>query len=173
MRCFLAVPISEEVRDRIVELQHSLPGGLKLVEPENLHLTCKFLGDVSEEKVQDIKKALALEGPFGLTLKGIGVFPNPNYVRVIWVGAEDPEKYVELQKTIDEQLHEIGSKKERDYVPHLTLARVRRKLDELDFLEKNRDTVFGTVQVDHVDLMESRLGPGGPTYTKLTEFRLV
>ncbi len=173
MRCFLAVPISEEVRKKIVEFQHSLPDGLKLVEPENLHLTCKFLGNVSEVELQEIKKKLSLNGAFELVLKGVGVFPNRNYIRVIWVGAEEPEKYIELQKKIDEQLASVGFKKEREYIPHLTLARVRRKLEDISFLEKNKEKVFGTVQVGHVDLMESKLGPGGPTYTKVAEFKLV
>lgn len=174
MRVFLAVPIPEEVRERIVELQKELPqAGMKLVEPENLHLTCKFLGDVGEEKLQTIKAGLKLEGPFELTLKGVGVFPSRGYVRVVWVGAENGSKYVELQKSIDAQLHELGFKKEREYVPHLTLARVRKKVDGiLEFLDKNQELALGKVRVDHVDLMESKLGPGGPEYTKLNEFVL-
>lgn len=173
MRCFLAVQIPEDVRLRAVGLQKELPAGLRLVEPQNLHLTCKFLGDVSERKVEEIKSSLKLKSPFDLVLKGVGVFPDEKYVRVVWVGAEEPKKYVELQKLIDEQLALLGFPKERDYTPHLTLARAKQRCEGVSaFLEKHRGDVFGTVPVRKVDLMESRLGPGGPAYSRIGEFAL-
>jgi len=184
MRAFVAVEISEEMRNRLVRFQQTLREGgasLKLVEPENLHLTLKFLGEVREERLGEVEEALrrGIRGfsPFTLEVRGTGVFPGPQYVRVIWAGVgEGWEVLSSLQRSLDRELAKLGFPKDTEFVPHLTLARVRNvgnKETFLRVLERGKKEEFGRVEVREVRLKKSVLTPRGPIYEDFRVLPLV
>lgn len=183
MRAFLAAEIDEELKDKIAEVENQLKEAdapVKFVEPHNLHFTFKFFGEIDEEKTGEIINAVENKvqnyGSFEISIKGVGVFPNSRYIRVIWLGVEDSELFSKLQMDMDEDFAELGFKKERSYVPHLTVGRVRgaknkgaliSKIDELDEVE------IGKMKIGKLLLMESVLKrDSGPVYTVVKEFDL-
>ncbi|AEF97122.1 RNA 2',3'-cyclic phosphodiesterase [Methanotorris igneus] len=171
MRCFIAIDLPEEIKDKIEEVKkHFKIKGIKLVEKENLHITIKFLGEIDEEIVEKIKNLDLSISPIKVKIKNIGVFPNENYIRVIWLGATN---LVDLFKEVDEKLSEIGFKKEREYVPHVTIGRVKfieNKKALKDKIEKHRKIDIGEFEVKSIKLMKSTLTPNGPIYEVIKEW---
>ncbi|MBW9223184.1 RNA 2',3'-cyclic phosphodiesterase [Methanothermococcus sp. SCGC AD-155-E23] len=168
MRCFLAIELSEEIVEGLEDLKRNFRiEGIKLVERENLHITVKFLGEIGEETVEDIKGMdLSLE-PVESRIGGLGTFPNENYIRVIWVGASNLEP---LFEEVDRRLEDLNFKREREYIPHITIGRVKflknkRLLKER--IRKYRDVDIGTLYVESIVLMKSTLTRSGPIYEVL------
>ena len=153
---------------------------VKLVEPENVHITLKFLGDSDEDKIDQIEKimkdAVKEIDSFEIQLKGAGVFPNQNYIRIMWIGIENGEKIGKIANKIDEKISELGFEKEkRRFSAHLTIARVKSAKNKeklLQVIEKYRDTEFGNLKVESIKLKKSELTPKGPIYTTLKEVKL-
>ncbi len=153
---------------------------VKMVEAPNVHVTMKFLGDVTDRKLGEISEALIRAatgtGKFDIGVKGIGVFPNLNYVRVVWAGVErGKDEIVELQKKIETELEKVGFPRESGFVPHLTIARVRtaRQKDSLAwFVRENSGTDFGVSKALAVELKQSTLTPKGPIYNTLAKVDL-
>ncbi len=183
MRVFVSIDINEETRQRLIDVQKKLSrtgARLKLVEPENIHLTIKFLGEVEEVKVPSIEEALqhATAGtkPFEMVVSGIGVFPNQNYVRVVWAGVSGgSEEVLSIQRNIDGELEKLGFPKDTNFIPHITLSRVKslkRKEDMLDFLRETAKEEFGKTCVREISLKQSTLTPKGPIYTTLARIEL-
>ncbi|MBF0520153.1 MAG: RNA 2',3'-cyclic phosphodiesterase [Nitrospirae bacterium] len=182
VRAFIAVNIDEALREKIAALVSGLTLlGVKWVRAENLHLTLKFLADISESEaakvVDTLNNALYEIKSFDITLKGIGAFPNERRPKVIWVGITNAENLSKLQGRIDDCLSEVGFKREeRDFSPHLTIGRVKTPDGSSDFslkTQKIKDAVFGDMKVDTVYLMKSDLFPAGPTYSELKSFKLI
>ena len=178
VRAFVAIDINEEVRQRLVEAQRRLEATgaqLKLVEPQNIHLTVKFLGEVPERRVGEITGALqrATEGmsAFDVLVCGVGVFPNLRYVRVVWAGVADGrEQAVALIRKVDGELQRLGFAPEREYVPHLTLARVKSAAAKGRLVEAIKGMTgeeFGMTRVQVVELKQSTLTSKGPIYSTL------
>ncbi len=180
MRCFIAVPLDNELRKNVKEIQKKfkiLEGSLKFVKNENLHITVKFLGNVNKTQIERIKQnvrvALKNREPFQIEICGTGVFPSMDYVRVIWLGVENGrEELIKIVKSVDEKLERLGFKREKDYVPHLTLARVKNvrvnekeKLKKL--IEELKNVRIGCMNVSTLLLYRSELLPSGPVYTEL------
>jgi 2'-5' RNA ligase len=180
-RGFIAIDIDSF--PKLIQFENEIKNSganVKLVEPENLHLTLKFLGDTDEnlsEKIEEIIKN-SVEGTdsFEIQLKGAGVFPNQNYIRVMWIGIRKGDEIGKIAKKIDEQLLEYGFEKEkRGFSAHLTIARVksaRNKENLLQIIEKYRDIEFGSINVDSIKLKKSELTPEGPIYTTLKQVKL-
>src|SRR5213593_2612764 len=154
----------------------ALGGDLKPVERENIHLTLKFLGNVSPAKLAEVKSALAEVKfqAFTLEIKGAGAFPNLKRINVIWVGVGEGWSQVELIfEQTEKLLHQLGfSRETRPFSPHITVARVKsgRKRDEIaGFLGHLTDRSFGTFNVESVRLKQSILSPSGPKYSTLFE----
>ncbi len=153
---------------------------VKLVEPENVHITLKFLGDTDESRIDEIDKimkdAVKEIDPFNIQLEGAGVFPNQNYIKIIWMGIKQGEPIGLIARKIDEQLSKIGFKKEkRGFSPHLTIARVKSAKGKdgiLHVIEKYRDVQFVDIRVDSIKLKKSDLTPKGPIYTTLIDVKL-
>ncbi|MFH1821519.1 MAG: RNA 2',3'-cyclic phosphodiesterase [Methanobacteriota archaeon] len=182
-RAFVAIDIDEEVRNRIVAAQEQLGAtgaDLKLVEPPNIHVTMKFLGDVPDKKLGEITEALTRGATgtdkFDIGVKGIGVFPNLNYIRVIWAGVDEgKDELVELQRKIEGELEKAGFRREGSFVPHLTIARVRtaRQKDKLaSFVNEMSSAEFGVTRSLAVELKQSTLTPKGPIYSTLANIKL-
>lgn len=166
-----------ELRSRLLELQEglrSLGCDLKLVEPENIHVTLRFLGEVSRGLVEEAAKALSKlrAEPFNMLLRGLGAFPSPSRPRVVWVGvAEGAAELSALHRQVEELLRPIGFGPEREeFVPHITLARVRgaRGLQRLaSFVRENSEVEVGLMRVEEVKLKRSVLTPSGPVYSDI------
>jgi 2'-5' RNA ligase len=182
MRAFLAVDLDEKLEDEVSQVQKRIMGAnaqLKFVEPENLHFTLKFLGEVSDSKVEDLKvmiedKIVEYE-PFKLYINKTGFFPHSGYIRVIWLGVENPEVYSQMQIDLDQEFVKLGFKKEKSYIPHLTIARVKgaKNKEALISLIKEMENVnIGDMMVDKLVLKKSELTPVGPIYYNLFEFKL-
>ena len=171
MRAFLAVPVPKSAKGAVSALIPALAGGsLKIVRPENYHLTLKFLGEKGDGEINQIKEALTYQTKkFTAALSGLGAFPSPQHIRVIWAGiGEGKEQYIRLQKETDTLLAPLQIRQERDYVPHLTIARVKTITDKQalqNFLQTRLTSP--QFQIDSIHMMMSELTPQGPIYTKL------
>jgi len=152
----------------------------KAVDDKNIHLTLKFLGEIFPKDAEEISDALNFienERKFKIFLKGIGTFPNENYVRVLWIGvAEGNREICELQKKIDNVLSsKFKFSSEKDFVSHLTIARVKYVYDKAalkTFIEKYNDFEFLKFTAEKVSLMKSELRKEGPVYSEIKTFLL-
>ncbi len=149
---------------------------MKPVERENIHLTLKFLGNVSAAKLDEVKSSLLQLKfpPFSMEIKGAGAFPSLKRMNVVWVGIGDGWSKVELiYEQTEKLLSDLGfSRETRPFSPHITVARVRspKKRDELAaFLSQLREGSFGTFNAEHVRLKQSILAPSGPRYSTLLD----
>jgi len=172
MRLFVEVPVPEELKAGLASVGEEIrQEGITLVKKENMHATLKFIGEIPEQKVKDIGQRLEkirFES-FGCGVKGVGVFPNEKYVKVVWAGVESGGKLEELAKDVIATLHGYG--KDEHFSAHITIARVKRKTDLRQFLERHKNDEFGAFTVSSFSLMESVLKPTGPAYKKIAEFR--
>jgi 2'-5' RNA ligase len=154
------------------------PKALKWVETDNLHLTIKFIGEINENKVEPAKHILsnALEDQkaFDIEVSGLGMYPNKNNPRVIWLGITGGKPLVDIFKILDQALTTLDIRPEgRDFTPHLTIARVRRKADKATIIEIGKTysafkvEPLGAITIDQVHLYRSDLTPSGPIYSTL------
>lgn len=183
IRSFISVDLPREVRQSLAGLQDKLRSGsgavVKWVEPSNIHLTLKFLGNISPGMTGRITVAIgkASRGiqPFRIQVKGIGAFPNLERVNIVWVGLTGNIDGLKLlQRRIDTQLLPLGFKSEnRPFSPHLTIARLRdrstpderRKLGQL-ISDVGFDIPY-SLDVKTVHLMKSQLTREGPIYSRI------
>jgi len=165
MRLFVAIDVSKEVRDYLLKIQSKLDQDLRFVNA--FHLTLKYLGEVSEDLIPKITAKLEeiKFNPFDLELNEIGSFPNKKFIKVIWIGVKDQSKLMKLQKEVENNLKEFNFKKQFNFHPHITLARVNKKIDFPNIKIKNLK-----FPVSKFFLYQSTLTPNGPTYTKLKDF---
>lgn len=188
IRSFIAIELPEEVRAGLRRLQNELKlpehSFVKWVAPDGIHLTLKFLGNISPQKVTDITSVMeqASQGisPFHLEVTEVGAFPNMRQPRVLWVGIKgEIDKLVAWQQRLDNGLVPLGFAKEaRAFTPHLTLARLREGCspgDKRDFGEMVTKTpveMSYKFNVTSLNLMKSQLLPGGAVYSRLAEVKL-
>lgn len=184
MRTFIAIDLDRSIKSNLSALIQRINTGsakIRWVKPEGMHLTLKFLGDIPEDRVHEIQKALSGLAKdytrFPLTLKGTGTFPPPpGIARVIWIGIVEHELLKNLQSRIENELHKIHFPKEkRTFHPHLTLGRVKNPRNIgpiLEGLDHHAQDEFGTMDVNRFILFKSTLRPTGAEYTALSEFDL-
>jgi 2'-5' RNA ligase len=184
MRTFIAIDLEDSLKTALEALigeLSPLATGVRWVGTSGMHLTLKFLGEISDADAARVSAALGEVAPrhraFELVLKGAGVFPpgrrNP---RVLWVGADSGPPLLALQEDIEKEMERLGFEREkRQFHPHLTLGRVRfpSGLDILvQELTKKRDRSFGEMNVRRFTFFQSTLKPSGAEYSILKEFRL-
>lgn len=187
IRAFIAIELPKELKVSLGRVQDKLRPGreetVKWVEPERVHLTLKFLGDIFQEKVDEISQAVspAVEEvkPFTLKPRGLGAFPSLKAPRVVWVGiGGDLQDLLTLQQKVEQALSPLSSASEKAFSPHLTLGRVREKASfrsrkllgqEIAKLEVPEMSSF---QVESISLMRSTLTSTGAVYTRLAHFPL-
>ena len=180
VRSFISIDLEDQqILSRVASIISSLQalgGDFKPVEVENIHLTLKFLGNVSTTRLADVKSSLKqLTFPsFLAEIKGAGAFPNLNHMNVIWVGVDEGWSQVEqIFEQVEKLLSSLGFRREnRPFSPHITIARVRsgRKRDEIaNFLQHLSEESFGAITVDRVRLKQSVLSSSGPKYSTLLE----
>lgn len=187
LRLFVAVDLSEEVREELDRLQDDLRrrdlSSLRWVRPGGIHLTLKFLGETPVEMVPAIEGALAEvangAAPFRLALGKLGTFGNRRGPRVLWLDiAGEAQRLEELQAMVERALIEAGfPPEEREYSPHLTLARVPQppRPGMAERVSRALDAVVAPkaeFEVREVLLMRSTLQPGGAVYERLAAFPL-
>lgn len=191
-RLFVGVDLSIQVVERLVLFQRECEQlikqrqgeavSLRAVKAPNIHLTLKFLGDVSAEMVPVIQEALqALCGPlfpFEVECRGVGAFPDAKEPRILWAGLDETSAEVLelLQRALERDLEKVGVERERrPYKPHVTLARVKGSGsagDIEDLLRPFEDVSFGKSFIKDMVLFESTLQPEGPRYDVVQRFSL-
>ena len=217
MRVFIAIDIDEKARGAIADLQKQLAakvdikkvdsthstssgqassprGDVKWVEPENIHLTLKFLGEIDDSKlpeIQEITKQVAeAHNKFTLDIETVGSFGGRS-AKVVWAGVSAwhglparentakmavPQELITLQKDLDEHLTLAGyPSEEREFSAHLTLCRVRNPKAGIKLAEACKafeDYSIGSISADALCVYQSQLTPAGPIYTLLASFKL-
>ena len=182
IRAFIAIELPENLRREIASLQEKLRStgaDVKWVEPSNLHLTLKFLGNVEEAQasalIEALKSPVESYSAFPMRLEGIGAFPGTTSPRVIWVGtSEGGEALKKLAANVEKVCTQLGfPSEERPFSGHLTVGRVRSK-DRLAALVKELQIVEfqagARMLADRLILFRSTLFPKGSIYTSLAEF---
>src|SRR5262245_25913240 len=185
IRTFIGIDVGEEIRDRLVSLQENLAAvepDVKWVEPENLHLTLLFLGEVDQRETIDIcraaQKAIQDMPAIAMSVEAVGCFPNIRRPRTLWVGiGQGADEVCAVHDAIEKPLLEMGNyrRETRGYTPHVTLGRVKsdRPSDaRAKALQMHQTWSGGEVTVESVAVMSSVLGPDGPTYTVLGRAKL-
>jgi len=172
MRTFVAIEVNnKDVLNSIHKIQAELNIRAKPVELHNMHFTVQFLGEVSNEMVEKISDALSsIEfSVFSISFASIGVFPKPNFPRIIWIGTNDGINELEkLVEVIRSKLSQLGFNPDKKFKPHVTIFRVKNKIEDLpDKLEKFSSYHFGKQTVSEIKLKKSELTPNGPIYTDL------
>jgi 2'-5' RNA ligase len=172
MRTFISIDIPEMIRGEIKKIRDELPEFYgKKTESENLHLTLKFLGEIDEEKIGEVKEKLRQIqfDKFDSKIDSIGVF-SERFVRIIWLHLTNCE---ELQKKIDESLKDLF-KEEQRFMSHLTIARVKSIKDKKEFLEELKKIKISGISftVKKFKLKKSVLTEKGPVYEDLAEYSL-
>jgi 2'-5' RNA ligase len=184
IRSFLAIELPRTIRKKIEEVQgdlRSTHADVRWVNPEKIHLTLKFFGNIEDSRIDPIFKSIEEPIrntlPFSLKVRGVGAFPHLKNPRVIWMGLVDGrEVLIAFQKQIETQLEKIGIQPEdRPFHPHLTLGRMkssRGKVELAGRMEKHKEEEFGDFQVERVVLFKSDLRPTGPIHTPLRDMKL-
>lgn len=178
LKLFTGVNVGPAIRSNAAALQQSLAkcGAIvKWVEPENLHVTVNFLGEVDDRDLHGICRALATvgkqESPFRLLLSGVGAFPTPRRPKVIWAGiADGAESLMRIHAASEPRLLEMGvyRREERGYTPHLTLGRTKDEADGqliANELSKYAEWHGGDCYVEELLLFTSELRREGPVYS--------
>tara|TARA_B100000427_G_scaffold70643_1_gene56931 strand:- start:3031 stop:3570 length:540 start_codon:yes stop_codon:yes gene_type:complete len=175
MRTFVAVEISKrEILKKIQTFQEKIKIDAKATRVDQIHFTLQFLGEIDEEKceqVKDVLNKIDFSG-FEISLKDVGGFPNFKNPRVIWVGIEKngAEKLTELANEIGTKLTTLGFEKEKKFKPHLTIFRIRKKIGDISAIMKDFEAEeFGTEIISKIKLKKSVLSPKGPEYSDLLE----
>lgn len=183
MRCFIALELSDEVRHSIagaIETVKGLSRNVRWIPPDHIHLTLKFLGEVGGDMAVKIQEQLSLlcsrHGPFVLTARGTGGFPNLGHPNVLWAGIDKSEPLTLLHLDVEQSMAGLGFETEdKPFSPHLTVGRVKSREGLEDVIAewlKFKDVVFGTITVGETLLMKSTLKPAGAEYSKLAGFKL-
>lgn len=183
LRAFIAIEIPTQIQQSIQQqtavLRQALGSeAVRWVPPQNVHLTIKFLGDVSVSNIELLKQMLVVEAgqlpPFEIAVGGLGCFPNSRRARVIWIGLKTPPAMETLQHAIETASARLGySSEDRKFSPHLTIGRVSQRAtgSELQQIRAGLEGAsvgeLGSAPVQAVHLFKSDLQPAGAVYTCL------
>lgn len=183
IRAFIAVDLPSTISQRLDEVSLELKQRLenvpvRWVQVGNIHLTLKFLGDVSLANMEILKQVLqsevAIHKRFDVSIGNLGAYPNLRHPRVMWVGVEAPSDLAYLQRSVETAMARLGyAKEDRPFTPHLTLGRVSRNASSKEthaigeVLDGYKVGFLGVAPVHTVHLYKSDLRPTGSIYTKL------
>lgn len=176
VRAFLGVPLTTELQEAIRSLQSGLMSrirGIRWSRPENLHLTLHFFGETTQENLEKIRVSMLsvkrCHRPFLVDVIGLGAFPSLRRPRVIWLGLNPQNQLRQLHRDCRRALHAAGLVTDsRQYSPHLTIGRAKKKTNELTTLGSElKHQLVGHLPVDRLTLYESLLQPGGAEHIPL------
>ncbi len=180
MRLFTAIDLSSDVLDRLERLLSALrpEAFIKWSPLDNLHITTKFIGSWHEARLDQLHNALASLVPrktFDLEVSDLGWFPNERSPRVLWVGVDGGQQLIELARETEERLEPLGIKKEeREFAPHLTLARIKAPVPLHRLREKVEEmqaVSLGKFPVCQFALYRSDPGSNSSIYRKLHDYK--
>jgi 2'-5' RNA ligase len=180
VRTFIAFDINNQsVLQKFTDVQSSLVrtgADLKLVDPQNIHMTMRFLGDVPVSRIDSIHESMKKTdfSAFTCQIHGLGVFPHLGHPRVVWAGIiKGSEELTRIANQLETELRQLGFRPDpKGFSPHLTLARVRtgrNKAELASSIQAMEDYEFGIVKADCLRLKKSLLTPKGPIYSTLRE----
>lgn len=183
IRCFVAVEIPDRIQDLLLMIQQNFRKEIfasSWTKKGNYHLTLKFLGGVEEQKIDRIRTVLdsiaAVNSPFSVEIGGIGVFPNWERPRVLWVGLKQGGIQIKtLAKTINNELISLDFPQDTRFTPHFTLARFKKQIDlkaYTDLLMKYNTLDNAKFKVKDFAIIRSKLRPTGAVYSPLSNFQL-
>ncbi|MDF9747653.1 RNA 2',3'-cyclic phosphodiesterase [Natrinema salsiterrestre] len=184
MRLFVSVDLPDDLAEPVADIQDEFAdaSGLNFTDPEQAHITMKFLGEVDEGRLPDLERELAAAvddadvEPFVARYGGLGVFPSLDYISVVWLGVEDGgAELTRLHEAIEERTTAMGfDAEEHDFTPHVTLARMEHAggKELVQELVRERDPTIGETRIDEIRLTESTLTDEGPVYSTLESFPL-
>ena len=179
MRAFIAVPLSGEIRSSLGNFMEELGAvkGIRMVPPENLHLTLDFLGETDESELSALNKKLKAVAEnheaFSLSVHGVGTFPKTGEAIVVWAGLKKNDSLTALALSVRKA---TDSRDQKKFSPHLTVGRVKftderqKAFWETFYQAEHRD--FGMMKVDRFLLMKSDLSGKTPVYTAVNQFIL-
>jgi len=180
MRAFIAIDLPESIRAALRRKQASFRSvcpDARWTQPEGIHLTLKFLGEISEAKVKEVSeslKSLSRFESFSIGLKGFGFFPDARRPRVFWTGVDAPASLSRIAEQVEEAMQRIGfAREERVFRPHLTLARFKVPQPQpalQALLTQQGEEELGNFEASEFFLFESRLSPQGAEYRKVERF---
>ncbi len=176
MRAFIAIDLPQILKEKIAKIEDNLKAcGLeaKWVNPKNLHLTLKFLGEVKEEKLEKVKESIETAAKnfiaFKANLKSFGFFPNQERPRVFFISSDNEEKLKKIALDLEEKLEKAGFPREGRFKSHLTLARLKNTSNISCFIKKLEGvTVNETFPIDKIILFKSTLTKDGSIYEKVS-----
>jgi 2'-5' RNA ligase len=182
VRSFLAIELAEDLVPNILDVQKEFKktnANVKYVPSENMHFTLKFFGNVDLDMIEDIinaiRKVIVNYTSFELNIKDCGCFPNKKVIKVLWLGLEEGSPIKELQKDLDKEFKKLGFKKERNFISHLTIGRVKSPKNKQEIrktIEKLENIEIGQMTVSKICLKKSTLTPQGPIYEDIKVFEL-
>ncbi|WP_226039983.1 RNA 2',3'-cyclic phosphodiesterase [Natrinema sp. DC36] len=184
MRLFVSVDIPDDLAEPVADLQAEFAdaSGLNFTDPEQAHITMKFLGDIADDRLPAFEQELSAAvddadvDPFTVRYGGLGVFPSLEYISVVWLGVEDGgEKLTRLHEAIENRATAMGfDAEDHDFTPHVTLARMEHAggKELVQDLVRERDPTVGETRVDEIRLTESTLTDEGPVYSTVESFPL-
>ena len=184
MRTFVAIELDKKIKDSLSALIRKLDTAgrnVRWVESQGMHLTLKFLGEISQDKITEVESVLGNIAkdypPFQLSFTGTGTFPPGARVpRIVWVGVGKNETLQMIQARVENELQKIHFPREkRKFHPHLTFGRVKgpQNLETvIRTLNQYKEVDFGGMTVNRISLFKSTLKPSGAEYTILSEHRL-
>ena len=173
MRTFIAVEIhNEEVLNAIAKIQSDFKIKATPVNKQNMHFTLLFLGEITEEAAENVKKELSSVSfkPIEVKFTHIGAFPNPRFPRVVWIGVDEvaSKQLIGLASQVEKKLEPLGFKSDKPFKPHLTIFRIKNKaVDISQTLEKFKAIDLGKEVITELKLKQSILTPNGPIYSDL------
>ncbi len=173
MRTFIAIEIhNEKLLNEIAKIQLEFKIKGTAVNKQNMHFTLFFLGEISTETAENVKKVLSLISfkKFELGFTHIGAFPNPKFPRIIWAGVNETasKQIIDLANQIENKLEPLGFKPDKPFKPHLTIFRIKDKaIDITQTLEKFKSIDLEKEVITELKLKQSILTPNGPIYSDL------
>lgn len=183
MRLFVSIDL-DGLTEEVAQVQELLDdaSGLRMTDPEQAHITMKFLGDTDETELPALREALdeAVDdcgiAPFDITVGGLGVFPHLDYISVVWLGVRDgAERLTTIHEAVESRTTDLGFEpEEHEFTPHATLARMDHAggKDLVQDVVTSRDPDVGKLTVSELRLTESTLTADGPAYSTVERFEL-
>jgi len=180
VRAFIAIDLPEPIHAWLAREQQTFRTACpeaRWTRPEGIHLTLKFLGEISSAQVAEVTEALGALGriePFAVEVEGFGFFPNARRPRVFWAGIKAPPALAQLAERVEASMEKLGfSREQRPYQPHLTLARFQDPRPQpalQELLDRKENPSVGHFQASEFFLYESKLSPQGATYRRVARF---
>ena len=182
IRSFLAIELDEDLVPKILDVQKEFKktdANIKYVNSRNMHFTLKFFGNIDLDMAEDIgsavEKVIKNYSSFDLNIRNCGCFPNKKVIKVLWLGLEEGSPIINLQKDLDKEFGKLGFKKERNFISHLTIGRVKspkNKKEIRETIDKLENIEIGQMKVSKISLKKSTLTPQGPIYEDIKVFEL-